>query len=231
VPPSLPSDGAADEPTDGDHAQDDGAHGNRRERAPGPPPSAAAWQHAAPPAHASSPLAGNVAADPAATQPAAAPAANATPAAPASPAEHRSGVLLTHAAETLRLTISAANAQGVSRARIALKPAELGGIEIALAHGPSGLSATVTADSAQAAHALQRAADELQRTLAQQGLSLVRLEINVAGEGPQARGREDRGTSADDHGAGRAAAADETDESTAARTIELPNGALVDVLA
>ena len=52
-----------------------------------------------------------------------------------------------------------------------------------LAHGPSGLSATVTADSAQAAHALQKAADELQRTLAEQGLSLVRLEINVAGEG------------------------------------------------
>jgi flagellar hook-length control protein FliK len=149
----------------------------------------------------------------------------------ASPAEPRRGVLLAHAAETLRLTISAANAQGVSRARIALKPAELGGIEIALAHGPSGLSATVTADSAQAAHALHKAADELQRTLAQQGLTLARLEINVAGEGPQARGREDRDASADHRGAGRTVAADEAGESTATRTIELRNGALVDVLA
>ena len=144
------------------------------------------------------------------------------------------GVLLSHAAETLRLTISAANAQGVSRARIALRPAELGGIEIMLAHGPGGLSAIVTAESAQAAHALQKAADELQRTLAEQGLSLARLEIKVAGEGAAAHGREDHGPAADDHGAGRREAAidqESDDDPNAARTLELPNGVLVDVLA
>ena len=207
---------------------DSGSDGPRnRERAPGPPAHAAAWQHASPPAHAASPLAGNAAADAGQAATPAAPAAS-TPAAPAEPAQHRPGVLLTHAAETLRMTISAANAQGVSRARIALRPAELGGVEIALAHGPAGLSAIVTADSAQAAQALQRAADELQRSLAAQGLSLVSLQIGVAGEGPSSRRREDRGASADDHGASEAPA---TDEVAATRTIELPDGVLVDVLA
>lgn len=102
-----------------------------------------------------------------------------------------------------------------------------------VAHGPSGLSATVTADTAQAAHALQKAAGELQRTLAELGLSLVRLDIGVTGEGPAARGRDDRGTPADDHGAGPNAALDQApdDDPTAARTLELPDGVLVDVLA
>jgi flagellar hook-length control protein FliK len=144
-------------------------------------------------------------------------------------------VLLARAAETVRLTISAANQQGVSHARIALRPAELGGIEIMLAHGPAGLSARLTADTAQAAQALQRAADELQRTLADQGLNLVRLEINVASDGGSARAREDRGAPADDRTTNRNSVASDrattADDHSEARTLELPNGVLVDVLA
>jgi hypothetical protein len=102
-----------------------------------------------------------------------------------------------------------------------------------LAHGPTGLSATLTADSAQAAQAMQRAADELQRTLADQGLNLVSLKIGVAADGAAARGREDRDAPADDSGTSRHAgpADHETDDPTVARTLELPNGVLVDVLA
>jgi flagellar hook-length control protein FliK len=141
-------------------------------------------------------------------------------------------VPLSDAAHTVRLTISAARAHGVSHVRIALRPAELGGIEIMLAHGPAGLAATVMADSAHAAQALQRAADELQRTLAEQGVELVSLEIGVAGDDAAARGREERRASADDRGTRLdGAAGRETDTPTAARTLELPTGVLVDVLA
>jgi flagellar hook-length control protein FliK len=147
-------------------------------------------------------------------------------------AEARSGVLLSDAAQTVRLTIAAARAEGVSHVRIALRPAELGGIEIMLAHGPAGLSATVTADNAQAAQALQRAADELQRTLASQGVNLVSLDIGVAGENAAARGREERRASADHRGTRHDdATGGETDTPTTARTLELPTGVLVDVLA
>jgi flagellar hook-length control protein FliK len=177
-----------------------------------------------------SPLAADVASATAQAIPASQPAAPTPPSTQA--AELRPGVLLSAAAETVRLTISAARTEGVSHVRIALRPAELGGIEIMLAHGPAGLSATVMADSAHAAHALQRAADELQRSLADQGVELVSLEIGVAADGRAARGREERRAAADDLGTRHDDASDrETDTSTAARTLELPTGVLVDVLA
>jgi flagellar hook-length control protein FliK len=203
------------------------------DRAPAAPAGPAASQQAAPPPQASVPAATIVPpVDAGQAVPVSLPAAAAPTQAPAH-ADPRAGVLLSQAAETVRLTISAANRQGVSRARIAIRPAELGGIEIMLAHGPTGLSATLTADSAQAAHAMQRAADELQRTLADQGLNLVSLKIGVAADGAAARGREDRDAPADDSGTSRHAgpADHETDDPTVARTLELPNGVLVDVLA
>jgi flagellar hook-length control protein FliK len=205
-----------------------------REPVPGLPAQAAAGQQtAAPPATASAAIAANAPVDAAQAVPTAQQAPPASAPAPVLHADHRPGVRLAHAVETVRLTISAANAQGISRARIALRPAELGGIEIMLAHGPAGLSATLTADTAQAAQAMQRAADELQRTLASQGITLSSLQINVAGDGPAARKREDRDAPADDHGTGRRDPATdrETDDLTIARTLELPNGTLVDVLA
>jgi flagellar hook-length control protein FliK len=149
------------------------------------------------------------------------------------PAVHHAGVRLAEAAETVRLTIGTASAAGVSHARIALRPVELGGIEIMLIHGPAGISATVTADSPAAAHLLQRAADDLHRSLADQGLNLVRLDIDVAGDraNASARDQQDRGAPS---GNGRASAdGDAADDQIpiAETTIELPNGVLVDVLA
>jgi flagellar hook-length control protein FliK len=165
------------------------------------------------------------------TTPQAAPVA--LPVVPHAPTEPRHGVRLQHAAETVRLTIASASAAGVSRARIALRPAELGGIEIMLSHGPGGISATVTAESPAAAHALQRAADQLQRSLADNGLNLVRLDIDVAGDRAGASGRDDRDRGAR-RGDGRAPAdggADTDSTPTVERTLELPGGMLVDVLA
>jgi flagellar hook-length control protein FliK len=159
-------------------------------------------------------------------------AAVAPPVAPPQ-AEPRQGVRLAQAAETVRLTIASASTAGVTRARIALRPAELGGIEIMLSHGPGGISATVTAESPAAAHALQRAADQLQRSLADQGVNLLRLDIDVAGDRATASGSDDHQRDAQ-RGNGRAGAhggADTDSTPTVERTLELPGGVLVDVLA
>jgi flagellar hook-length control protein FliK len=202
------------------------------DRAPAAPAGGATSPQAAPAPQASVPAATTV---PLVDAGQAVPVSLSTAAAPTQAPTHAEnrGVLLAHAAETVRLTIQAANGQGVTRARIAIRPAELGGIEILLAHGPAGLSATLTADSVQAAQAMQRAADDLQRTLAEQGLNLVSLKIGVAADGAAAQGREDRDAPADDSGTSRHAgpADHETDDPTVARTLELPNGVLVDVLA
>ena len=138
-----------------------------------------------------------------------------------------------HAVETVRLTVHAANERGVTRARIALRPEELGGVEVHLRHTAEGLSARVVAEAPEAAHLLQQAAGELRRTLEQQGLNLVRIDVGTAGDeasgtGAGATGHERRdGRRPQGEHAGPA----DTDQPTLDRTIELPNGALVDVLA
>jgi flagellar hook-length control protein FliK len=93
--------------------------------------------------------------------------------------------------------------------------------------------ARVVAQHAGAAQLLQHAGGELRRSLETQGLTLLQLDIGASGEqGGQAAGEQrgfgGSGASAD----GDAAAADDaaqTDDPD--RTLTLPNGALVDVLA
>jgi flagellar hook-length control protein FliK len=140
------------------------------------------------------------------------------------------------AVETVRLTLSAAAQRGVTRARIALRPEELGGVEVHLRHTAEGLSARIVAEAPEAARLLGQAAGELRRTLEAQGLNLVRIDVgtaggDAAGTGAGATGSEQRdgrrtagGQNGDPSGA-------DTDLPIADTTIELPNGALVDVLA
>ena len=148
-----------------------------------------------------------------------------------------STVSLQQAVETVRLTIGASAQRGVTRARIALRPEELGGVEVHLRHTAEGLSARVVAEAPEAARLLSQAAGELRRTLEQQGLNLVRIEVGTAGSDAAGTGtgarrlrparrppRTERPSAGDAAGA-------ETDLPIADRTIELPNGALVDVLA
>ena len=170
-----------------------------------------------------------------ATTPAPTTTAAATSAAPAAPVAS-STVSLQQAVETVRLTIGASAQRGVTRARIALRPEELGGVEVHLRHTAEGLSARVVAEAPEAARLLSQAAGELRRTLEQQGLNLVRIEVGTAGSdaagtGTGAAGSDQRnGRRAPSGQAGDPAGA-ETDLPIADRTIELPNGVLVDVLA
>ena len=170
-----------------------------------------------------------------ATTPAPTTTAAATSAAPAAPVAS-STVSLQQAVETVRLTIGASAQRGVTRARFTLRPEELGGVEVHLRHTAEGLSARVVAEAPEAARLLSQAAGELRRTLEQQGLNLVRIEVGTAGSdaagtGTGAAGSDQRnGRRAPSGQAGDPAGA-ETDLPIADRTIELPNGVLVDVLA
>ena len=92
------------------------------------------------------------------------------------------------------------------------------------------------ADAPEAAHLLSQAAGELRRTLEQQGLNVVRIDVTTAGDdtaghGAGAAGHEQR--EGRRHAGGQAGdvAGTETDTPITDQTIELANGVLVDVLA
>ncbi len=136
-------------------------------------------------------------------------------------------------AAALEATIRMAGENGYSRARVTLHPAELGGVEVLLRGGGSGLTATVVAENPHAAHLLERSANELQRRLADQGLELASLQISVGGESANgaANGREGANAAP---GRGPGGSADETEAPAApeqTKTIDLGGGVLVDVLA
>jgi len=178
--------------------------------------------------------------------PAPAPAAPATPLA-AAPASAPSDVPLPvravgleHAVETVRLALRHGAERGVTHARISLTPRELGTVEVHLRQTADGLVARVVAEHAGAVQQLQQAGAELRRSLESQGLTLLRLDIGASGEETAGRrGAAFDGAAAfgDDRrrrdGADPLAPLDgaDADAGSAVTTLQLPNGALVDVLA
>jgi type III secretion system needle length determinant len=143
---------------------------------------------------------------------------------------------LPQAAEAVENAIRIGQARGVTHARLALRPAELGGVEIHLTSTPGGLVVRVTADAPQAAHLLQQAGDDLRRQLQAQGIDLQRLDIGVSGDGRP--GADAAGEQRANHDSSRpggsgtsSAEAGPSAEAQAEDTIELPDGVLVDVLA
>lgn len=86
----------------------------------------------------------------------------------------------------LRIVVDA----GRTEARISLRPPDLGEVRIRLAYEPAGVSATVTADAAQAMEALAGAIPDLRRALEALGLSVLSLDVRWAG--PQERPSQER---------------------------------------
>jgi flagellar hook-length control protein FliK len=127
-----------------------------------------------------------------------------------------------------------ASERGIGRARIALKPVELGGIEIRLQTTAAGVAAQVVADSPEAARLLAQAGDDLRRALEARDVTLLSLEVSTSGEERResARGGE-RAPDTDrrPHASARSAAAQTPEPATEPTVIELPGGLLVDVLA
>jgi flagellar hook-length control protein FliK len=104
-----------------------------------------------------------------------------------------SGVGMQEMIESIHATIELAARQGVSQARIALQPAELGEIRIHLTQTGDGLLARVTAETPAAAEALAGVRSELHQSLSSLGTSLLRLDINsfAQPEGRQGQGAGD----------------------------------------
>lgn len=185
---------------------------------------------------------------PAASQPVQA-ASNSNPAPVTAPAAPQAAagmdapgrtVRLSQAADAVENIIRIGSQRGVTHARLSLRPAELGGIEIRLQQTAAGLTASVVADGPEAAQALQQAGADLRRQLEMHGIDLRSLDISHAGA-------EDRGgrSSAAETGDGQPGSSTgespstamdggdltPTDETEATSTLELPDGVLVDVLA
>ena len=149
-------------------------------------------------------------------------------------------VRMSPAAEAVENAIRIGQTRGVTHARMSLKPAELGGVEIRLAQSAQGLTATVVADGQQAAQLLQQAGQELRRSLEAQGIQLHQLDISYSGdqrEGARsAQAQADGGDRRASGGADDSLATDgdgltTTEDITVQETLELPDGVLVDVLA
>ncbi|MDP9385392.1 MAG: flagellar hook-length control protein FliK, partial [Actinomycetota bacterium] len=165
----------------------------------------------------------------------------ATPAAPAQPAQP--AVPLHRAAHTVGQLLQVAHDRGVTHARLALKPADLGGIEIRLQTSSAGVTAQVIADSPEATRLLQQAGSELRRSLEDAGVNLLSLDVSTHGEdrsaaamdgfAAHAEARErDRHLNGSERGRSRSSRAPAVeDQPTRARTLELPGRVLVDVLA
>ncbi len=147
-----------------------------------------------------------------------------------------SGVPLSRAAETVEHVLRLAATRGSMQARVSLKPAELGSLEVVIRQTAAGLTARVVADDAGAAQVLQQAGSELRRSLEQQGITLLNLDIGQSGDDRSLgrssdgarEGRYEGGGNAHTRSGGTVAAEDATSTET---TVRLPNGALIDVLA
>jgi flagellar hook-length control protein FliK len=151
--------------------------------------------------------------------------------------EHRPGVRLAQAVETVQGILRVAQSRGISHARLALNPAELGGVDVHLRSTAQGLVATVSADSVEAAQLLHQAGAELRRTLEGQGLNVARLDIGLASGEQRREARAftgGAGEGGDRRPNGERGSVDGTEEvavDTSETTLRLPNGVLVDVIA
>jgi flagellar hook-length control protein FliK len=157
-----------------------------------------------------------------AAPPAPAAAAAARPVAPAVP------TTLANAVEHVEATVRLASSQGITRARLTLHPAELGDVDVHLRSSAAGLTATVRADSPEAAKLLLQAAGDLRTALEEHGVNLLRLDISSAderrtGAGPARDGNTGAGSGHDAEG--------EEPAPEPKQTLQLRNGVLVDVLA
>jgi flagellar hook-length control protein FliK len=158
-----------------------------------------------------------------------APATSAAPAtAPATSVSAATPVPLARAAEAVEHVLRLASSRGVTHARIALNPADLGAVDVHIRSTAEGLVARVVAHSAEAVQTLQHAAGDLRRSLEEQGLNVMSLDIGQPGESGAGRARSESNGRNTYEGS---AAGSETEETTETKTLRLPTGVLVDVLA
>ena len=126
--------------------------------------------------------------------------------------------------------------RGITHAKMTLRPAELGGIEIRLQATAAGIAAQVIADSPEAARLLVQAGDDLRRALEARNVTLISLDVSTTADQQRdsARGEWRDGDEAGRFGSGGSSGDTESDTEPAPishSVIELPGGLLVDVFA
>jgi flagellar hook-length control protein FliK len=162
-----------------------------------------------------------------------------TPAALSGQTATQRSVPLHRAPAAVATLLHVAADRGITRARMALKPAELGGIEIRLQSTAAGITAQVVADSPEAARLLAQAGDDLRRALEARDVNLISLEVSTSSDQQResARGEwsDGDGDDAGLFGSSSRSTGDADGEAeptpTTHSVIELPGGLLVDVLA
>jgi flagellar hook-length control protein FliK len=142
-------------------------------------------------------------------------------------------VRLEHAVETVQAMLRVAAERGATRARLQLHPAELGAIEVRLHSTAEGLRAHIVADAAQAAALLGQAGDDLRRSLEQQGVNVLHLDVGTSGQenGGAGSAGEEAGSRSGSGSAGSGPAEEGGPDGSEDVRVQLPNGVLVDVLA
>jgi flagellar hook-length control protein FliK len=148
------------------------------------------------------------------------------------------GVDLQQTIEAVHATIALASRRGLSQARIALAPEELGEIRIHLSQSASGLVARITASTAAAAQALTEGRAELRSSLSSLGLTSLHLDTGAFESGSQREGRAAPHSAASSSSARQAPDVDDESDapsldppSDPTPIARLSRGALVDVLA
>lgn len=139
--------------------------------------------------------------------------------------------------ERIGATVRMATREGVSQARIELRPADLGHVAIRLVQSGDGLRARITADTPAAAQALVQGRGELTQALGALKVSLLGLDIGFSGQPAPGDGGErfaggaqaQAGTAGRDKAGELESPADEAQQSPQARGREL--GEIVDVFA
>jgi flagellar hook-length control protein FliK len=105
-------------------------------------------------------------------------------------------------------------------------------VDVRLRSTSQGVVATITAHQSEAVQTLQQAASDLRRSLEQQGVTLLQLDIGQSGERSAGRSGADAGGQAGgDRDGSDAGSAGASEDSPTQTTLQLPNGVLVDVLA
>jgi flagellar hook-length control protein FliK len=160
----------------------------------------------------------------------------AAPALAAPPVVTQRTAPLHHVPRVTATLLHVASDRGITRARINLRPEDLGGIEVRLQSSAAGITAHLVADSPEAARLLHQAGDDLRRSLEQRDVNLLSLEVSTSGE--ERRGAQPGAWETQQDDARAAASGEPGADGDAAdapapvtQTLELPGGLLVDVLA
>jgi flagellar hook-length control protein FliK len=139
--------------------------------------------------------------------------------------------------DAIRASVAVASRAGMSQARIALHPAELGEIRIHLSQTSAGILARVTAGTEEAARGLLDGRGELHRALSTLGVPLLGLDVGSSGDGTAGQ-RGTAGQALSQPGVQTSAGGGGEDDASGAADIQkaqpasgLSDGGLVNVLA